>query len=427
MKVHPRLTACLLAGGLFGSPAAAESIPSPAAAAAPDEAPATVVAPVGLSAAFEAAWQRALSARESAGRRDQARAEQSAAQRAWVAAPALELGYREGRWPGPGDGREAELALALPLWLPGQRDALSRDADAGLAQARAEEVQARLALAGEVREAAWSVAALQAEVAQALAQQDGLQQLAADVQRRVQAGDLARSDALAVQAEVLAAAAQSGELQQRLRTALSQWTLLTGLAELPRLDPAGASAPPGGSAPPLERHPTLRLAEAQVERARRRVDWLQHTRREAPELQVGLRHEQPGAGQASRRSLNLGLRLPFSIDAAQRPQEAAARAELEVAQARLARLGDQLDLLATAARQARRAAADQLDAETSRARLLQERAALLQRAFLAGEAALPELLRARAEAAQAERSAARRSASLGLAQARLEQAQGSLP
>jgi outer membrane protein TolC len=79
------------------------------------------------------------------------------------------------------------------------------------------------------------------------------------------------------------------------------------------------------------------------------------------------------------------------------------------------------------ARDAQRSAAAQFEAETARARLLRERATLIDKSFQAGETPLPELLRALAAAAQADSAVARQTAALGLAQARLQQALGVLP
>jgi cobalt-zinc-cadmium efflux system outer membrane protein len=58
---------------------------------------------------------------------------------------------------------------------------------------------------------------------------------------------------------------------------------------------------------------------------------------------------------------------------------------------------------------------------------LRERAAHLDKAFRAGEAALPDLLRALSAAAQAELAHARQQAALGVAFARLQYAQGVNP
>jgi outer membrane protein TolC len=74
-----------------------------------------------------------------------------------------------------------------------------------------------------------------------------------------------------------------------------------------------------------------------------------------------------------------------------------------------------------------RIAEDQARTEGTRAELLRERAALIERSFRAGESALPELLRASTASAQADVAFAGQRAALGLARARLNQVNGLMP
>lgn len=231
MNYLPRLAACAIAGGLWLGPATAQTTPTTPTT---DRPPATgPSAPVSLAAALNAAWQRAVAARESEGQRRRADADRSAAGSLWAAPPALELSHRNDRWQRNAGNRETEIGIAVPLWLPGQRAARVAAADAALSQAGAAERAARLRLAGELREAAWSLSALSAEVAQGDAQAAALAQVLADVERRVRAGDLARADALAAEAELLAAKAQQAEAHQRVQAARTRWKLLTGMTAMP--------------------------------------------------------------------------------------------------------------------------------------------------------------------------------------------------
>jgi cobalt-zinc-cadmium efflux system outer membrane protein len=244
------------------------------------------------------------------------------------------------------------------------------------------------------------------------------------VHRRVRAGDLARADSLAAQAEQLAASAARTDLQQRLLSAQARWTLLTGLTAAPDVaaDAAEASAP---EVPPP--HPALQLARQSTELARQRVDLLRHSRRDAPELSAGRAAGRARPNRGAQGSLVVGLRLPFGTDDRNLPREAAALTELDIAQTHEQRLRERLDSDIAAARGALRSAQSQLDAETARARLLRERATLIETSFHAGETPLPDLLRALAAAAQADSATARQTAALGLARARLQQALGLLP
>jgi outer membrane protein TolC len=98
-----------------------------------------------------------------------------------------------------------------------------------------------------------------------------------------------------------------------------------------------------------------------------------------------------------------------------------------VAQTHEQRLRERLESGVATARDALHAAETQLAAETTRARLLGERAMLIDKSFRAGETPLPDLLRARSAAAHASGGVVRQRAALGLARARLQQALGLLP
>ncbi len=422
MKPLSRFAACAFAGSLAGIPAWAEPPPPPVARSAePAGAPAGTVT---LRMALDAAWQRAVAAREADGQRRRAEADRTAAHRPWASAPTLELSHRDDRLQRNAGRRETELGIAVPLWLPGQRTALVGTVEAAAGQARLGELVARLRLAGELRETAWQVAGLQAEARQADAQAHLLQQLAGDVDRRVRAGDLARADSLAAQAEALGASAALADVRQRLQAAQARWTLLTGLTEPPELPDAPTGDP---AAADVAAHPEQQLAGQSAELARRRLELVRHSRRDAPELTAGVRQELPSRAEPSQGSLVIGLRLPFGTADRNGPLEAAARSELDTAQTHEQRLRERLDSDIAAAREAQRAAQVQLDAETRRAELLRERATLIDKSFRAGESPLPDLLRALTAAAQAESAVARQAAALGLARARLHQALGLLP
>jgi outer membrane protein, heavy metal efflux system len=425
VKAVPWLSACVIAGSLAGGPVRAQPAASPPG---PQAAPPSTAGPsagaVTLRAALEAAWQRAVAAREADGQRRRAEAGRATAGSFWAAPPSLELSHRDDRLQSNAGQRETEVGVAVPLWLPGQRAAHAGTADAAAAQAQAATQVARLRLAGELRDAAWQIAALQAEVVQADALAQAMQQLADDVERRVRAGDLARTDALAAQAEQLAASALQSDVRQRMQAARARWTLVTGLTTAPELAAATVVDGVVGTAAP---HPEVQLARQSTELARKRVDLMRHSRRDAPELTVGVRQDVPGRAEASQGSLVVGLRLPFGTDDRNRPLEAAALSELDVAETHEQRLRERLDSDIAAARDAQRAAEAQLEAETARARLLRERATLIDKSFRAGETPLPDQLRALAAAGQADGAVARQTAALGLARARLQQALGLLP
>ncbi|PLC01714.1 transporter [Variovorax sp. RO1] len=420
MKSVPWFVSCAVAGSVLlgAGPAIAQPATPPSSSVAP--------AGVTISQAFEAAWLRAVQARESDAQGRRARAEQTAAASLWAAPPAVELNHLNDRVHSNAGRRETEVGLVWPLWLPGQRDARAAAADAESKLADAGAQAARLRVAGQVREVAWKLSAAEAEVAAVAAQARYLKGIADDVQRRVQAGDLARADALAARAELLEASSVQSDAEQRLQAARAQWRTLTGFDAVPKVQvPPTASV--STAALPAEEHPELRLAAQSVERARKRLDAVNLSRRDPPELSLKYREESPGFGEAAQRGIGIGLRIPFGTDSRNAPLQAAATGDLDIAEATEQRLRERHDADLALARSALQRTAQQLDATRDRASLLRERARLVDASFKAGETSLPDLLRAANAAAQADAALARQQAALGLAHAQLQQALGLLP
>lgn len=414
----PWRVACVIAGGALGCSALAQ--PSSFSASAPAAA-ATEPRPT-MAQALDAAWTRSLESAESRGRQRQAQAEQRVAG-AWLAGPpTLELAQREGRGMAADGTRETDVGMALPLWRLGQRQQNIEVAEAESAWANAAEQAARLRLAAQVREQASKLKLSGSEVQQTAQQRQLLDELSADVARRVKAGDLAPADAMAAKAEMLSARALEREAQQAHAAQRSAWTLLTGLDAVPEPEEFKAQ-----EAATLDEHVEAKWAAAAVQRARHRLAQAQAQRGAPPELGIGLRQERPGLGRARQHSVALSLRVPFGTETHNLPRLATAMAEEDVALAAQQRLRLQLEAELALAQSHLAASQAQAEAEQERAALLHERAQLLKKSFQAGESSLPELLRALAAAGQASAASARQQAALAQAQARLHQALGRLP
>jgi outer membrane protein TolC len=373
-----------------------------------------------LAAAVDAAWARSVQATSAEGHLSLAAVQETASNALWAAPPSVEVSYRSDRLQGNLGRSESEAGVAWPLLMPGQRDARQATAQAERHAAEATRAAARLRIAGEVREAAWTFTAREAESSVAERHERSLRDLSDDVERRVRAGDLARADALAARAEFLAASAALAEAQHRLEAARAQWKSLTGLEQVP--DPTEAPVRPT-DAP----HPEIVLAAVSVQGARSRLEVVRASRSEPPELLFRYRRETAASGLPAENTLGIGVRIPLGTDDRNLPRERAALVEVDVASAEELRQRRRLESEAQAASFGLRSAERQVEAEAARAELLRERAALIDKSFRAGESALPELLRAAAAAAQAEAALASQRAALGLARARLNQINGKLP
>ena len=186
-----------------------------------------------MKQAFEAAWLRAPEAIEAKGRIQKAQAQQLAAH-SWVAAPtALSMSQREGQSGAPVGSRETDVGWSLPLWRPGQRAAGLQSAQAESDWANAHDQLARFRLYGLLRESAAAVHIAEVEMMQAKSHLQTLGQLVIDVERRVDAGDLAPADALAARAQWLGAQAQVHSLSQTRDSRRTDWQTLTGLEQVP--------------------------------------------------------------------------------------------------------------------------------------------------------------------------------------------------
>lgn len=373
---------------------------------------------VSWAQALDAAWQRSQERVESRTLIERAEASRTAAGALWAAPPTLELDHRTGQAPGNGSLRESELGVFVPVWLRGQKQARTEAAEAEVQAAQRSVDAARLRLVAELQLAAVSIAAQEAEARQTELETRLMRALSEDVERRVRAGDLARADAMAARAEFLLAQANQHAAAQRLEQARDRWQLLTGFRAVP---PVLAQAPHGAPGD----HPELSAASARVERARRRLQVAERSRRDPPEVGVRVRRDTDSTGAAT--SVGVSLRVPLATADRNAPLLAQARGDLELALNEEQRIRDRLQLETQAARLQVDSATQQLEAERARAALLRERAGLIDKSFRAGESALPELLRALAGAAQADAAVLRQQAALNQAQARLSQSLGILP
>lgn len=379
-------------------------------------------APADLHALFNTAWERSVAFQFTEGRRQEAAASRIQADSLIAGSPTLGLLHRDDRWTEKRGLRESEVQLGVPIWMPGQRAARSDLADAHAAEAEASAGLARLALAAEVRERVWQLAAAEGERDVMRRRAEIAASLRDDVRRRVSAGDLARTDLLLAQQDYLAAQGLLAEGEARLVDARARLLQATGVSALPLQYDEGT----GQAADPAS-HPRLEAAQRAVLRSERQVGYLRKSRRDPPEVGVLYRNDRPGGGMPSDQTVGLFIKIPFATDARNLPRETAAQTELMTARAELDRTERIVRSDIDTARAAMSLAEQQLKLTEERNATLSERAVLLRKTFNAGEIGLPEVLRAQNQALEAEADLARQRARRGLAIATLNQALGVLP
>lgn len=374
-----------------------------------------------LKVAVDAAWERSPQARTLEARRDEALAGQEAAQ-SWIAgSPTVGLAQRSDRWTDQNGVRETEVSVAAPIWLPGQKAARASLAQSSSDDLEAQIANARLAIAGEVRERLWAVAAAHEVLSEAEDHQHHLEAIAEEVLRRVKAGDLARTDGMLAQQEVLAAHGAVAAAQAKLQDALGRYRVLTGQPSIPALEvePIAATMP--------EPHPRLVAARTALQRSQASFQVVNRTRSDPPTVGLLMRRERDSFASGASRSVGVAVQIPIGTAARNRPLETAARTQIETATAEAAQAEAMLKADIDLAREQLDAARKSLETASSRASLTRQHTELIEKAFKAGERGLADLLRSQALTHEAEVAERQQKVALGLAHARLNQALGILP
>ena len=398
-------------------------------------APAAVKLPTTLKQAFDAAWLRQPEAQSREARQEAATAHRQAAN-SWTAEPSsLELSIKSDRLNQNQGSREDAAGVAFPLWLPGERARTGALADAELRASASRVLAAQLRTAASVRETYWQWQRARGEHELALERLHNAQQFAADVAKRVKAGDLARSDQHQADGAVATAELGLAEAASTLATAAQQLRTLTGTPPGPSAvaaQSAGALTEPVPALPADlaaldSRHPALTELLDRADVARRAAELARVQTRPNPELSLATARDRALAGEPYQQSITLGIRIPFGSDSRNRAKRATAQADVIEAQAQLGLERERLLADLDGARARLDSAQAQMTAADKRAQLARELRGFFQKSFQMGETDLPTRLRIELEAGEAQRQASRTRIDRAAAVSALRQALGLLP
>lgn len=379
-----------------------------------------------LKEIFETAWQRQPEARALQARRDAAQAQAKAAGLLSPEAPSLEISQRSDQATGNNGARETEVGIAVPLWLPGQRTASAELAQAEISFVERRLLASQLRLAASVRDAWWGWQRAHADAELAREQLANARRLAADVARRMQAGDLARSDQHQAEGAVAAAEALAAQAQAASAVALAQLNALTGGLAAPE-SPHNATGEPSPAPAQSARHPLIAELEDRIAVAERTAGLISTQKRYNPELTVATTRDRGAFGERYGQTVLIGIRVPFGAGPRYDARVATARAEAIEVQSQLILERDRIQADQRGAASRVEAARIQLDAAQRRAKLARESRGFFDKSFKLGETDLPTRLRIEAEAVEAERQEARSRIDLATAISAWRQSLGLLP
>ncbi|QGM46346.1 TolC family protein [Methylocystis heyeri] len=327
--------------------------------------------------------------------------------------------------------RETEIEASMPVWLPGQSQALRETVDAGVVEIDERLALRRLEVAALVRDAWWRAQRAAREAAIARSRLSTARDIEADMSRRETLGESAHQDTLLAQNETLAAASEVAQAEAASKAARAAYAVLTnGVAPDGELEPVGRGVA-------IDDHPALRAPLAAVSRAESQLRLVDASFIENPEIGVFGRHEQnreyefgknpADLSRTDSTTLGFRIKIPLPTPGRNEPRRAEAEADLVKSRAEYERARRIVAAEIAAARTAVAAAQRNAAISARRLAVASEQFELERKSFQLGEANAVDLYRVRQSYLDAQRAQATGLVDLRVAQSRLNQAQGYAP
>lgn len=224
---------------------------------------------------------------------------------------------------------EDEVALNLPLWMPGERRARGALASALSTGLHARTAEFRWQVSGELRQSLWAVVIARRDWELARGQEARLSGVLRETQTLEQAGDVARGDRLAVEQELAQWRAESFAREARYRDAVRGYRALTGAAALPEQVTEAQSALHVID----DRHPALQAARDRIAEASAALDVVREGNTTRPSLQVFWRANRPEQRSPRIDALGIGFEIPLGRSPSRAPDIAQANEQIAGAEA----------------------------------------------------------------------------------------------
>ncbi|GDX84892.1 hypothetical protein LBMAG43_09340 [Methylococcaceae bacterium] len=223
-----------------------------------------------------------------------------------------------------------DATVQISLWNIGQRDANQRIGDKAQVDSTMQAAATKWRVAGLVRGALWDISLQELRLQQVKMELAVTEQLAKDVKRRVQAGDLAETDSLLAQTEVLQKRSVLTLAEAEVMHARKRFSSITQSVNIPanfhEVLTAQKEIEPT--------HPALQAINSQIERKYAELEALQLVGSGQSSVVIGISSDRYSKGKGgvevsnNMESLNIGVTVPFGGEAHLAPQVAAMNVEL---------------------------------------------------------------------------------------------------
>jgi outer membrane protein, heavy metal efflux system len=314
--------------------------------------------------------------------------------------------------------------VQVPLWNLGQRDAESKLANQAQTSAELQSTAVKLRVAGLVRVALWEIKLAKIRQEHAKVELDSYGQLLDNIKRRVELGDLPRSDQLLAQTEVLQKRSTYTLAEAELMHARKRYTTITQLIKAP-----SAYEEKLATIQAIEQsHPALASINGQIERKQAELNAVKSIGSGQTHAIAGLLSDE-GVDPRSNKAefFNVGIIVPFGGKAHIAPQIAAINVELNRLISERAQLYRDLEQAHHEAEHNLEVSHVELNTANQQKQVSEELLKMTKLAFSVGEINLMDLLRIESRTQQAILTAKERAVMLQRDIAFYNQAVGVMP
>jgi outer membrane protein TolC len=318
---------------------------------------------------------------------------------------------------------QIQTGYQIPFWMWGQRAASRAVADEAEKGALLFAAALKHEVAGLVRESLWNLVLM--ENRRGLAQQvfEVSKQLFATIKRRVELGDLARSDQLLAESDLLDKKSQFTLAEAEVMHARHAYKNLTRLEKAPKQFEETLSK----TTTIHEQHPAVAAANALVERSQAEVEFTRLSKQgNQPSILIGTQHDQAG-NLGFDNATNLVLQVPIGGEAWNGPYVSQANLALTQKIADRASLMRRLERALHEAEHTLEVDKATLDIANQRKDIAETHLKMSRLAFEAGEIQLIDFLKIQASAQAAIRDAMERAILVQRDTAFYNQVVGELP
>ncbi|NOR70169.1 MAG: TolC family protein [Methylomarinum sp.] len=323
----------------------------------------------------------------------------------WLAgAPKISISYLDDL---PGDdigSREMEVQLQLPLWNWGQREAGLAVAEQAHNATKKLSSVIRLDVAGLVRNALWNIELEQLRHEHTKSIQEISAKLLAKIKRRVDLGDLPRSDFLLAKSDHLQKLSLLAQAEAEMMHARKNYISLTQSTEIPadfkEIQSTLIDIP--------ENHPKLLAINALIQRKQAELNWVKSAGSGQSRFIVGGRSEKGDENSNDIESMSVQISIPFGGEAQLAPRVATANLALTQALTQRAHLLRNLEKQFHEAKHVLEVTLTELKIANELKQIAQAHLKMTRLSFSAGEINLMDLLKIQARSNNAIRHAKER-------------------